>query len=836
MRRFFSALLLLPIVSFAQGPSQPDAAQIKLKMMKLNFLGSVLYVAAHPDDENTRIITYMSNGKLAATAYLSMTRGDGGQNLIGPEIRDELGLIRTREMLAARKIDGGQQFFTRANDFGYSKSATEAFKIWGKKEILSDVVRVYRLFQPDIVLTRFPPDERAGHGHHIASAILAHEAFDLAGKRDAFPEQVGELGTWTPKRIYTNAGRWWNTSLNEHTPGIIVVNVGTYNALLGKSYSEIAAISRSQHKSQGFGSTGTRGEQLELFEYVGGDRGDHDLFDGVDTTWLRLKGGDKVKPLIEKAIKDFDTDHPSNSVPALLQIKKEILKLEKSVWKERKLKEVNQLIEDCLGLYCETTADRFYVAPGERVGVNFEIVNRSDKGVRLQSIHSADLHFDSLLNTPLKDNDELILKSLLTVDAGTDYSDPYWLHEPHGTGIFTVDKPSLIGLPENPPAVSFTFTFSVGDETFDIERSLAYRWTDPVKGEQYRPFEVVPPVDVTVSNGVWIFNNEDAKEMGVIVRSHSQSPLNGKVMLNLPAGWKSTPAEIPFELKNDGDEVAKSFSVTPPPNESVGSARAEVTIDGKSYDRGLKTISYDHFPIQTLLPKSSSKIVRLNIHKQGNLIGYVRGVGDDVPAALRNIGYDVWEMRDDEVTPENLSKLDAVVVGIRALNANQRIAHFMKDLLDYAKNGGTLVMQYNKSFDLECDSFAPYALQLSRDRVSEEDAKVTLLAADHPILNTPNKITEKDFDGWVQERGLYFPDQWDPAFTPILSMHDEGESPKDGSILVAKYGSGYYIYTSLSFFRELPEGVPGAYKLFTNIVSLGNSKKPKAVKLSNGSH
>jgi len=305
--RIFCLLLLLPLLTFSQGKRQPDAAQIKLKLKKLNVLGSVLYVAAHPDDENTAIITQMANGRLVETAYLSMTRGDGGQNLIGSEIRDLLGLIRTQELLSARRIDGGKQFFTRANDFGFSKSADETFKLWNKQEILSDVVKVFRQFQPDVIITRFPPDERAGHGHHTGSAILAQEAFDAASRPDAFPDQVAEFGTWQVKRLYTNTGRWWNTSINENTPGIVSINVGGYSPLLGESYSEIAAISRSQHKSQGFGSRGSRGDRLEYLEYVKGEKAARDIFEGVDTSWKRVKNSEKVQALVDKAILEFDS-------------------------------------------------------------------------------------------------------------------------------------------------------------------------------------------------------------------------------------------------------------------------------------------------------------------------------------------------------------------------------------------------------------------------------------------------------------------------------------------------------------------------------------------------
>src|SRR5690606_21818996 len=345
------------------------------KLKKLNFLGSVLYVAAHPDDENTRIIASMANGELAATAYLSMTRGDGGQNLIGPEIRDLLGVIRTQELLAARRIDGGQQFFTRAVDFGYSKSADETFSIWGKDSILHDVVKVYRQFQPDVIITRFPPDERAGHGHHTASAMLAIEAFTKAADPNIFPKQLGVLSAWQSKRLYTNTGRWWNSSITENTPGVVAIDVGGFSPLLGSSYSEIAAVSRSQHKSQGFGSRGTRGRQLEFLEYQKGDSASRSVFEGVNTTWSRVPNGAAIGKKVDEIIRSFDEEKPHAITPALLQVHKMIKALAPSVWRDRKLEEVEQLIQDCAGLYLEVTPDQYWVAPGEQVRLAFELLN-----------------------------------------------------------------------------------------------------------------------------------------------------------------------------------------------------------------------------------------------------------------------------------------------------------------------------------------------------------------------------------------------------------------------------------------------------------------------------
>lgn len=834
MKKFLYLLYLLPFFTLAQIQKPSDAALIKLKLKKLNFLGSVLYVAAHPDDENTRIITTMANDRLAATAYLSMTRGDGGQNLIGSEIRDLLGLIRTQELLAARRIDGGQQFFTRANDFGFSKSAEETFRIWGKQDILSDVVRVYRQYQPDVIITRFPPDERAGHGHHTASAMLAEEAFDATANADVFSDLSKEFGVWQPKALYRNTGRWWNTTINENTPGIITLDVGRYSALLGESYSEIAAISRSQHKSQGFGSTGTRGYQPEYLEFIKGDKAAKDIFENVNTTWSRVKGGEKVGTLVDKAIKEFDLENPAHSVSTLLQIRKEILNLGTGVWQTRKLQEVEELIQSCAGLYIEVKANRFWAAPGQPVLVNFECTNRSTIDISLVKIHSDALEIDSATSVMLKDNILNTFKTRKTITKSKLYSDPYWLTDAHSTGIFTVKDSKLIGKPENDPAIQITFVLKIAGETINIRKPLVYKENDPVKGELTRPFEVVPPLFLNLSDAVLIFKDQSPREVKVLIKSSGDRSIKGNLKLQLPSGWKSEPASIPFELNKKGEEQTKLFMVTPSATETTSSLTAIAEVDDKIFDQALQTITYDHIPPQILLPKAEAKLVRINLNKEGNVVGYIKGAGDDIPAALRNMGYQVWEMKDDEITSENLKRVDAVVLGIRALNTNDRIAHTMKYLLEYVHNGGTLVAQYNTNQGLETESYSPFSLKLSRDRVTEEDAAVRILKPEHEIMNTPNAITPKDFESWVQERGLYFPDKWDPSFVSILSMNDKGETPKDGSLLVAQYGKGYYVYTGLSFFRELPEGVPGAYKLFANIISVGKkSEQPAAVKRKN---
>ncbi|MFY7919356.1 MAG: PIG-L family deacetylase, partial [Chryseotalea sp.] len=743
MRVITSVLLLsISILSFSQ-PTQPPGIHtgyLKQKIKKLNFLGSVLYVAAHPDDENTRAITYFANGQLATTAYLSMTRGDGGQNLIGPEIRDELGLIRTQELLAARRIDGGQQFFTRANDFGFSKSATETFSIWGKDEILSDVVRIYRQFQPDVIITRFPPDERAGHGHHTASAMLAQEAFDMAANVNLYSDQLKVYKPWQAKRIYINTGRWWNQTVNEKSPGVITVNVGGYSGLLGNSYTEIAAVSRSQHKSQGFGSRGTRGDQVEFLEHVKGETATTSVFDGVDTSWRRIKGGELVQPLVTKLIQGFNEEKPEASVVLLVKIHEQILQCEAGVWRDRKVKETEELIKACLGLYAEAISDQFWSSDGYPVLANMELIMRAGGNVQIKAIKANNLGYDTTVNLALQSNKPLQFKTKKVLKQKS-YSDPYWLQEEHTQGIFKVPNESLIGKPEAEAPIQFLFELTIEDKPFTLSVPLLHRTVDPVKGELLRQVEIVPAVVLQSNEPVWLLKPGDRKEITITAKSTVDKVLNGKIMLTLPTGWQMEPAMHEVNFSKRGEEVKKKFILSPSGNATSGLVKIDLQTDNLVFNHSLKNITYDHIPVQTLLPHATANLVFLDIKTAGKVIGYVKGAGDDVPQALRNLGYEVWEMKNEEITPENLKKLDAVVLGVRALNTNERIKFVMKDLLKYVEEGGTMLVQYNTNFDLETDVFSPYSLTLSRDRVTEENAEVKFLIPDHPVMNFPNKVT-----------------------------------------------------------------------------------------------
>jgi len=807
--------------------NQPGAGEIQLRMRKLNVLGSALYVAAHPDDENTNVIAYLANDRLFTTGYLSLTRGDGGQNLIGSEFRDLLGLIRTQELLAARRIDRGVQFFTRANDFGFSKTAAETFRIWNKDTILADVVRVIRQFKPDVLITRFPPDERAGHGHHTASALLAAEAMPLAADPAYQPEQVKRWGVWQVKNLYTNTGRWWNQSMNENTPGVVSLNVGAYNPLLGRSYTEIAAESRSQHKSQGFGVPSRRGDSPEFFEYRLGERAQKDQWEGVDVTWRRVPGGHAVTPLIDALLQRFNPADPAASIPALLSIRKAIRNTGSGLWQTRKVQEVDELIRACAGLFVQFAADHYRLPAGERVVVAAEVIARTASNFNLRRLQSAVLSLDTTVHHSLVANKSFSFKLIKQISPAATYSDPYWLRQPHGLGYFEVARPEDIGKPENDPPVSIQCLFAIEGEELVLNVPVVYKWTDPVKGELIRPVDLVPRVAVRIEKPNYIFTDRTAQELVVTVSSHTARKAEGSLTIEAADGWLIEPRAHAFSFGRRDQEQVFRFRVSPTPNCNNCTLTAVAQINQERFDRSLQTISYDHIPPQIYLPRAEAKAIFLDLKTAGRNVGYIAGAGDGIPDALRIMGYQVWEMKNEEVTAANLGGLDAVVLGIRALNTNLRIGTIMSELQEYVKRGGTLVVQYNNNFDIEMDAalIAPYPLTLSRERVTEEDCPVRFLQPDHPVLNYPNRISPLDFKDWIQERGLYFPSKWDAAFQPVLSMNDTGEPARESSLLVARYGEGYYVYTGLSFFRQLPEGVPGAYRLFANLVSLGAASR-----------
>lgn len=732
-------LLLLSSPSFAQTPPSYSSSDVLHRIQKLNVLGSVLYIAAHPDDENTRLIAWLSNEQLLKTGYLSITRGDGGQNLIGDEQGIELGLIRTQELLAARRVDGGEQFFTRAFDFGFSKSTDEALKFWGKEQVLGDVVWVIRKFRPDVIITRFPPDSRAGHGHHSASSVLAQEAFKLAADPKAYPEQFRfGVEPWQAKRIF------WNSyvfgSINTTSDTHMKIEVGGYNALTGKSYGEIAAESRSQHKSQGFGVPATRGEQLEYFSHLGGAAAAKQLTEGVELGWKRIGAG-HITAMIERISASYSAQYPGKSIPALLSLYKAIGALPSGYWRDIKMAELQEIIAAASGLWMEAFITQPFVTQGDSLTINVVLNNRNGSVIRFNGYNVNDK--DTIINKVAASNSNLEFRSDILVPADMPVSQPYWLREKMNIGSFNIKDQQLIGLPETPASLSVSFDVNIGGEKFIFRKPVLYKHTDPVKGELYQPVTVVAP----------------------------------------------NVQKSPFGL--------------------------------------LRHISYNHIPDIFYFNGDTNQIVLKDVKTAGKKIGYIEGAGDKVPAALSLMGYEVTMLKEADLTLNFLEQFDAVITGIRAYNVHSYLSDKNEVLNEYVKNGGNLVVQYNtNSFVGPINAkIGPYPFVISRERITDEQSPVKFLLPQHPVFNYPNRISEKDFDGWVQERGIYFANKLDSAFQTPLALRDPGESDQNGSLIVARYGKGSFVYTGLVFFRQLPAGVTGAYRLLANIIAL--NKKPE---------
>lgn len=813
MNRSFTSIFIFLISSltFAQAPQKLSSVEIYEQVQKLNFLGKVLYVAAHPDDENTKLITYFSNHYHAQTAYLSLTRGDGGQNLIGTELREKLGAIRTQELLAARRIDGGEQFFTRANDFGFSKEPNETFAIWNKNEVMEDVIQVIETFRPDIIVNRFSHNTPGStHGHHTASAMLSLEAYDLV--------------KYQPKRIFFNTSWWFYGSQEAFDAAdkskLLAINSNVYYPLKGKSNNEIAALSRSQHKCQGFGTLGSRGDETEYLELLKGDLPSNtNLFEGIDTSWNRVKGGNEIGKLLNEIEKNFNFGNPSIHIPNLIKAYDLIQQLEDSHWKEIKSKQIIKIIEACSGLFMEALADTETITKDSKFNLQLEVINRSQSNVKLISVNALNIKSE-IQNKPLKNNEKVNFQFKdVVVGNAVDYSNLFWLKEQQTEGMYQVSDKSIRILPEVLTSFPVIFTIEIEGKTIEFVKNICYKFNNPDDGETYVPFSILPEFTSTIESKVLIFNSTQPKEISVKVKAHKANA-SGKLSVVIPPDWKIEPQEIPFTIEAKNEERKFSFKIYPSKPEITTKLVAQIATSNGILDKELITIQYPHIPKQTILVSSAAKAVKLDIATKGKNIGYIMGAGDEVNKNLENLGFQVTNLNPNEITAENLKSYDAIILGIRAFNVVEELKFKNKILFDYVFNGGNVIVQYNTTNNLTTKEIAPYNLELSRDRVTDENAKVTFLTPNHKVLNQPNKINEKDFTSWVQEQGLYYPNKWSSEFIPILASNDEGETPKKGALLIAKHGKGNYIYTGLSFFRELPEGVSGAYRLLANMIAL----------------
>ena len=814
MRRCFFLLSLscFTQIVFCQSPKTYSSSQIFEQIKKLDVLGSVLYVAAHPDDENTRLLAYLADGKLYRTAYLSMTRGDGGQNLIGDEQGVELGLIRTQELLAARRIDGAEQFFTRAFDFGYTTSPVETFQFWNHDKILSDVVWVIRKFQPDIIITRFPTTGEGGHGHHTASAILAGEAFEAAADPTKFPEQFKYgVKPWQAKRLL------WNTfnfgSVNTERPDQFKIDAGGYNALLGKSYGEIAAQSRSQHKTQGFGVPATRGTSLEYFKTIKGPVPVNTLMDGVTTNWLRLNEN-SIETAVQQLIHDYSFQNPQNSLPALIKIYQSLKNSNDGYWRNEKMKEIKQIIKECTGLYMEATTNTMFAVQGDPLDVNFVADNRLGATVSVNSVTIENKKFDLNDNLPADENVSHSFNILIPATAKI--SQPYWLVAPMSKGSFNVSDQELIGKPQNDPQTA-TVSLRINGEDLEYDIPVQYKTNDPVKGEQYEPLFIIPRVELKSQSELAISINKDP------VNIKLDTIINSKTADNFTI--KETHSANVIQAKKGSNSF---YSIQNPDQSNTEMIDWSAKDGDRIYDSYKTMIEYPHIPNIIYFHKAESKLVAIDLKTSGKKIGYIPGAGDKVPDALQKMGYEVTILSAKDITENNLKQFDAVVTGVRAYNIYEWLNNSYDALMNYVKNGGVLLVQYNTNNNIGPvkAKIGPYPFTISRNRVTDENAAVDFVHPENTLMNYPNKITQKDFKDWIQERSTYEAVDFGENYQTLFSMHDANRDPSQGSLIYTDYGKGRFVYSGLVFFRELPAGVPGAYRLFANLIAkpLGNNK------------
>jgi LmbE family N-acetylglucosaminyl deacetylase len=823
MKKFFS-FLTLALFFFsnaqAQSPAIYSSADILQQIKKLEVFGSVLYVAAHPDDENTRLLGYLANERKFRTGYLSLTRGDGGQNLIGDEQGIDLGLIRTQELLSARRVDGAEQFFTRAFDFGYSKNPEEAMKIWEHDKILADVVWTIRKFKPDVIITRFPTTGEGGHGHHTASAILVGEAYDAAADATKFPEQLKYVTTWQAKRLLWNTFNFGGNSTQREDQ--FKIDCGVYNPILGKSYGEIAAESRSRHKSQGFGVPAQRGKNIEYFATIKGEKPVNDLMDGIDITARRI--GKDFTISFNDIKNNYSFENPANSLKPLINMYKVFEKIDNDYWKELKLKQLSTIIEKASGIFLEVTAAEQLITVGDSMKLNFVVNNRMGIDIKNVDMHMGDTYY--IFKTDKNENSNF--STTIFTPQKTKVTQPYWLESPKDIGSFNISDQELIGKAENDmPTVDFAF--KIDSTLIQIKKPIMYKYTDPVKGELYQPIQIVSPAFLNASSNVLIFSNDKKNEKKLI-----DFTIQSNIALNEKVKFYTLQNKVSKLIADTSVRIAKTGKVVIPvtlmgndftnnTTTSVGGELAAPSMFEHQYT-SLKKISYDHIPDIFYNYQDRIKVLKIDLKTAGSKAGYIAGAGDKVSQALEQMGYTVTMLAEKDITTTNLKQFDVVITGVRAYNVHTWLSNVHPILMQYVKDGGVLLTQYNTNNQLGPvkASMAPYPFTISRNRITDETAKVNFLLPNHPGLNYPNKITEKDFDGWIQERSIYNAEKIDSSYKKILSMQDPGETEQDGSLIVADYGKGKYVYTGLVFFRELPAGVGGAYRLFANLIANKN--------------
>ena len=786
--------LLLFAFTLQQGIAQNSAA-IMHNLLKLKEAGAVLYVAAHPDDENTRLLSYLANEKKFRTAYLSLTRGDGGQNLIGGEQGVKLGIIRTHELFEARKIDGAEQFFTRAYDFGYSKSPEESFKIWGKNEILEDMVRVIRLFKPDIIITRFPTTGEGGHGHHTASAILAGEAFAAAADPAKFPN-AGK--PWQAKALYWNA---FNFGSNNTTrPDQIQVDIGQYNALLGSSYGELASKSRSMHKSQGFGVPMQRGKNIEYFKPIAGDTAKN-IFD------FNPAENKAFEQEVEKIISNYNIVGPSKSLPALVALRKSF----KNSIPAYKLRDIDAIIFEASGIYADAVSGKHINTLLDKLNISYSFINRNNLPV-------SNVKFETFGNEvglqAIGDNEAAKAADSILLRNEADISTQPWLPM-DGMGRF-MHTGYVADNPYNVPITS-TLSFDLYGETFTRQIPVVHKSVDPVNGEVLKNSIITYPLSLSVKDEIiWI--NKANPEIRSSLDIYANTRVKQELEVTIPGTGFSKIVAADLQ---PGKSISVPFTIQPGKDLKELKFSVKYNYIGLEMDDAAYTIAYSHIPEIIYQYPATVKLMNTEIATAGKKAAYISGAGDKVPEAMRLLGYSVHIIEPSAISAESLKGYDVVVAGIRAYNVQDALKDKKDLLLDYVKNGGVYVVQYNTNNQLGGIRFdiGPYPFTISRKRITDEQAAPVFKDPGNLLLNYPNKITEKDFDGWEQERSVYEAENADSNYQRPLAFADEGDKETDGSLISVNYGKGRFIYTGLAFFRQLPAAVPGAYKLFANLIA-----------------
>lgn len=818
---FLSAVLCFTNPAFSQPNKIYTPGEIRLQLDKLKTFGSVLYVAAHPDDENTRLLSWFSNDKKFRTAYLSLTRGDGGQNLIGNEQGDLLGLIRTYELMAARNVDGAEQFFTNARDFGYSKNPVETMSIWDKEKVLEEMVWVIRNFKPDIIINRFPETGEGGHGHHTASAILARAAFMAAGDSTRFPHQLKHVQPWKTNSI------WWNTFNfgNNNTTRVDQFNfdAGTYQPLLSKWMGEIASDSRSQHKSQGFGVARNRGMQLEYFKPLAGDTACGNLYCNLDFAAKGIKEFNPFISMVDSAIKAFNIDNPSSMLPYLLNAYDKLQVLDER-WKVYKKNQLEKLIVSCAGIWFEANATTPFAVNGDSATVKFSSIATLENRIRISNVSVAG-YADSAVSKTLKSNQAEIISVSFKIQNEKN-SNPYWLSEEESSGMFHVHDIFLAGKPVSPPALTASADLWIDNKKLRLTKAVNYKWTDPVKGELYRDFEILPAAVVSFNEPLLIFNQGKEKKLRLNVKANADN-VSGKISFTSMQNFRAIPESFHFDLKKKNE--SRHFEITiisdgKTPAQDKLTALIELNGNGKVQALTHTEINHDHLPPLTLLKPAEVKIISIDLNIIKGKIGFIEGSGDETVRCLKQAGFEVEVLTD--VLPLNvLKKYRAIVTGIRAYNTNEKMTEWQPQLMEYVKQGGALIIQYNTSnfiSSLKAD-LGPFPFKLTRERVTDENSKVEFLIPEHPLLNIPNKISSADFENWIQERGIYFAGEYQKNYQALLRMNDGDEKNADGSLIFCTFGKGKYIYTGLAFFRQLPAGNSGAYRIFSNLIAGGKA-------------